>query len=241
MTTTQIITEELFRDDAYLTSCDATVMAVREDGLVLDRTVFYPTGGGQPGDIGTLVRSSGDTAAIIGTISDRESGMIVHLTEAASDLPERGEPVTIELDWQRRHRHMRLHSCMHMLCSLVPYGVTGGSISEDRARLDFDMSDTLDKVELTERLNSLIAEDHPMETRWITNEELDAQPDLVRTMSVAPPRGSGKIRLVHFENVDLQPCGGTHVASTAEIGVVRVQKIEKKGKHNRRVIVVFDE
>lgn len=233
-------TEELFRDDGYLKQCDATVVSVEDRRVVVDRTVFYPEGGGQPGDSGTMMLADGTSVRVEDTRKG-EGGGIEHLIEADAPLPSVGERVVLAIDWERRHRLMRLHSCMHMLCAVVPFGVTGGSIGEDRARLDFDMQETLDKEEVTARLNQLIREDHPMTSRWITDEELDAQPDLVRTMSVQPPRGSGRVRLVHFEGVDLQPCGGTHVASTGEIGAVRVQKIEKKGRHNRRVIVVFDE
>lgn len=233
-------TEELFRDDGYLKQCDATVVSVEDRRVVVDRTVFYPEGGGQPGDSGAMTLADGTSVRVEDTRKG-EGGGIEHLIEADAPLPSVGERVVLAIDWERRHRLMRLHSCMHMLCAVVPFGVTGGSIGEDRARLDFDMQETLDKEEVTARLNQLIREDHSMTSRWITDEELDAQPDLVRTMSVQPPRGSGRVRLVHFEGVDLQPCGGTHVASTGEIGAVRVQKIEKKGRHNRRVIVVFDE
>ncbi len=231
-------TEELFREDGYLRQCEATVVAAGDGGVITDRTVFYPEGGGQPGDSGTLVTANGRRLRVVDTRKD--AGGILHLLEEGGAAPAVGERVGLELDWERRHRHMRLHSCMHMLCSLVPFGVTGGSIGADRARLDFDMQETLDKDDLTRRLNEVIAADHPMSLTWITDAELDAQPDLVRTMSVQPPRGSGRVRLVHFEGVDLQPCGGTHVASSAEIGPVRVQKIEKKGRHNRRVIVVLE-
>ncbi len=231
-------TEELFREDGYLRQCEATVVAAGDGGVITDRTVFYPEGGGQPGDSGTLVTANGRRLRVVDTRKD--GGGILHLLEEGVAAPAVGERVELEIDWERRYRHMRLHSCMHMLCSLVPFGVTGGSISADRARLDFDMQETLDKEVLTRRLNEVIEADHPMSLSWITDAELDARPDLVRTMSVQPPRGGGRVRLVHFEGVDLQPCGGTHVASSAEIGRVRVQKIEKKGKHNRRVIVVLE-
>jgi misacylated tRNA(Ala) deacylase len=236
-----VTTEELFREDAYLKTCDATVTRVQEHGLCFDRTLFYPEGGGQPGDTGECLLGDGTRLRITDTRKDADGGEIIHVVEEGARLPEVGDRVSLTIDWQRRYRHMRLHSCMHMLCAIVPFGVTGGSISEDRARLDFDMQDTLNKEELTSRLLELIAGDHPMQTQWITDAELEQQPELVRTMSVQPPRGSGRIRLVHFQGVDLQPCGGTHVASSAEIGRVRVSKIEKKGKHNRRVIVTFAE
>lgn len=232
-------TEELFREDAYLRECDAVVTAVGDRTVIVDRTVFYPMGGGQPGDTGRLVLADGREARVEDTRKGDHG--IEHILAEDAPLPAVGDPVELVIDWERRYRHMRLHSCMHMLCAVVPFGVTGGSISEDRARLDFDMQDTLDKDAVTAQLTALVAGDHPMSSRWITDEEMDAQADLVRTMSVKPPQGAGRVRLVHFEGVDLQPCGGTHVASTGEIGAVRVQKIEKKGKHNRRVIVTFDE
>jgi len=157
------------------------------------------------------------------------------------DLPAVGETVTLKLDWERRYRLMRMHSCMHMLCAAIPAPVTGGSIQDGRGRLDFDLPDPVDKEEVTDRLNALIAQDSSMQMRWISDEELADKPELVRTMSVKPPTGSGQVRIVEFEGIDLQPCGGTHVASTGEIGRVRVRKIEKKGRQNRRVIVVFDD
>jgi misacylated tRNA(Ala) deacylase len=233
------MTEELFRRDGYLKQCQSEVIGIDEDAIILDRTVFYPVGGGQPGDIGYITLENGDRVEVIDTVKD-ESG-IRHLVNPGSTLPQVGEQVTAEIDWQRRHRLMRMHSCMHMLCAIVPFGVTGGSIREDSARLDFDAEQPMDKEAINKELNRLIEEDHPMTMRWISDEELDAQPELVRTMSVQPPRGSGQVRLVEFEGVDLQPCGGTHVKSTGEIGAVRVRKIEKKGKHNRRVNIVFDE
>jgi misacylated tRNA(Ala) deacylase len=234
-------TAELFRDDGYLRSCEATVIEINENNIVLDQTVFYPEGGGQPGDIGTLIRADGDSVPIDDTYKAPESGLHCHLADPQASLPNTGERVTLEIDWRRRYRLMRMHSCMHMLCAVIPAPVTGGSIHEDRGRLDFDLPEPIDKAVVATKLQQLIEEDHPMHLSWITDEELASQPDLVRTMSVQPPRGSGRVRLVHFEGVDLQPCGGTHVASSAEIGRVRVRKIEKKGKKNRRVIVEFDD
>ena len=233
------MTKELFREDAYLKQCDAEVISVSDNRVVLDQTVFYPQGGGQPGDQGLMHLSDGSELKIIDTQKAGEA--IEHVIERIGNLPGQGEKVSVQIDWPRRHRLMRMHSCMHLLCSIVPFGVTGGSIREDSARLDFDAEQPMDKQALNEELNRLIGEDHAMSMRWITDDELDAQPDLVRTMSVQPPRGSGRVRLVEFEGIDLQPCGGTHVKSTAEIGAVRVRKIEKKGKHNRRVNIVFDE
>lgn len=235
------MTTELFREDGYLKEVQATVTNIDERGVVLDKTVFYAMGGGQPGDIGTLALADGTTLAISDTVRDRETKEHLHVVEEADGKINVGDSVTVTLDWERRHRLMRMHSCMHMLCSLIDAPVTGGSIQDGRGRLDFDLTDTVDKEALTASLNGLINDNKPMSMRWITDAELDAQPELVRTMSVQPPRGSGKIRLIEFADIDLQPCGGTHVASTGEIGAVRVSKVEKKGKQNRRIIVVFDE
>ena len=236
-----MITEELFREDGYLRSCEATVIEISENNIVLDQTVFYPEGGGQPGDSGILIRSGGDRVPIKDTCKAIESGLHFHVANLQVPLPNPGERVTLEIDWPRRYRLMRMHSCMHMLCAVISAPVTGGSINEGRGRLDFNLPEPIDKVEVTTKLQQLIEADHPMHLSWITDEELACQPDLVRTMSVQPPVGSGRVRLVHFEGADLQPCGGTHVASSAEIGKVRVRKIEKKGKINRRIIVEFDD
>jgi len=235
------VTEELFREDGYLRECTAEVQRIEGQGVVLDRTVFYYMGGGQPGDTGVLITEDGKQVTVADTRKDRESGEILHLTAEGESPPPIGSKVTARIDWDRRHRLMRMHSCMHVLCAIIPFGVTGGAISDGRGRLDFDMRETLDKQQITDELNKVIAEDHPMSMRWISDTELAGNPELVRTMSVQPPSGSGRVRLVHFEGVDLQPCGGTHVASTGEIGAVRVDKIEKKGKRNRRVAVVFAE
>ncbi len=235
------MTEEVFRQDAYARSCEARVTAVDEAGIRLDRTVFYPLGGGQPGDSGELVLHDGTAIRIVDTRKGAAPDEIVHVPEASADPALAGSGVTARIDWDRRHRLMRIHTCLHLLCSLIPAPVTGGSIRDGSGRLDFDLPEsTLDKQDLTTRLNRLVAEDHPVNPRWISEEELDANPSLVRTMSVAPPRGRGSVRLLDIEGVDLQPCGGTHVASTGEIGPVRVTKIEKKGRQNRRVIVAFD-
>ena len=229
-------TEELFREDAYLTTCAATVVAVNaRGGIVLDRTVFYPTGGGQPGDRGTITKADGTEIAIGTTIY--ADGDIVHVPEDGQALPAPGETVTGAIDWATRYRHMRMHTAMHLLCALVPCAVTGGQVGSEKSRLDFDVGEhTLDKEDLTARINDLVAADHPVAAQWITDAEMDAQPDLVRTMSVAPPRGGGHVRLMRIgADVDLQPCGGTHVARTGEIGRLRVGKIENKGARNRRV------
>jgi len=233
------MTNELFREDSYLKECDATVISLDERGICLDRTIFYPRGGGQPGDSGTIVGSDGVETPITDTIKDRETGDHLHLPAEGAPLPVAGDKVTLRIEWERRYRLMRMHSCMHLLCAVIPAGVTGGSVREDSARLDFDLPDPPDKLEIEEALKRLIAENHPMRLEWISDEELEQQPELVRTMSVKPPTGVGKVRLVRFEGVDLQPCGGTHVAATGEIGQVRVKKIEKKGKKNRRITIEF--
>ena len=234
------MTKELFREDSYLKECQALVTAVSDTGIQTDQSVFYPHGGGQLGDIGTLSHEGG-AQAIDNTVKDRDTGEQWHVVENPS-LLDVGDAVTLKLDWERRYKLMRFHSCLHMLCSLIDAPVTSGSIQVDRARLDFDLKDPIDKDPITVGLNELVARDIKMSTRWISDAELDAQPELVRTMSVQPPRNaSGTIRLVEFEGVDLQPCGGTHVASSGEIGRVRVSKIEKKGKQNRRINIVFDD
>ena len=235
------MTEEVFRQDAYAQSCQACMTAVDEAGIRLDRTVFYPLGGGQPGDTGTLSLEDGTVVRIVDTRKGEAAGEIVHVPDGPVDPARAGSQVVARIDWDRRHRLMRMHSCLHLLCSLIAAPVTGGSIRDGSGRLDFDLPEsTLDKADLTERLNRLVAEDHPVTSRWIDEAELDANPSLVRTMSVAPPRGQGSVRVLEIAGVDLQPCGGTHVVSTGEIGPVRVTKIEKKGRQNRRVSVALD-
>jgi misacylated tRNA(Ala) deacylase len=228
----------LFRDDAYSATCQAQVLAVTpEGGIITDRTVFYAQGGGQPGDVGTIVRSNGERVAVTNTVYGADRSQVVHLVgaEAASRFAE-GDAVELALDWPRRFRRMRVHSALHLLSVVLPYPVTGGAIGDGDGRLDFDIPDAgLDKTELTDKLNVLIGRDAPVTERWITDEELDANPGLVKTMSVKPPRGSGRVRLVEIEGIDLQPCGGTHVRRTGEIGAVSITDIEKKGKQNRRV------
>ena len=236
------MTELLFRDDGYLRSCNARVIQADGRGIMLDRTVFYPMGGGQPGDTGVLRLSSGQSIAIVDTVKRPLSDEVIHVLETRSTLPEPGAELVAEIDWERRHRLMRMHTCLHLLCSIVPGAVTGGQVSDGRGRLDFDVpGSSLDKEAIASRLNTLIAEGRPVGPRWITDEELAAQPELVRTMSVKPPSGMGRVRLMEISGVDLQPCGGTHVSNTAEIGPVAVTKIENKGKQNRRVILAFAE
>ena len=237
------MTELLFRDDAYLKSCEASVLAVSDKGgIVLDRTVFYATAGGQPGDKGRMVWDGG-SAAIATTVYD-EAKNVVHVPADGQPLPPIGAAVSAELDWDNRYRNMRAHTLMHLLCDSVPFPVTGGAINEDGGRIDFDIPEGQipDKVELTARINRLIAEDHVVTFRWITDAEMAENQHLIRTMSVKPPSGTGRVRLVMIgENgsVDLQPCGGTHVASTGLIGPAAVSKIENKGRINRRIRVVF--
>jgi misacylated tRNA(Ala) deacylase len=235
------MTDELFRRDAYARSCEAEIVAVDDQGVRLDRTVFYPTGGGQPGDRGVLEPVDGDNPIrIVDTKKGAGPDEIVHVTESPVAPSLVGARVRAVIDWERRYRLMRTHTLLHLLCSVIPAGVTGGSVREGTGRLDFDLPEsTLDKEQLTAALNRLVEENHAVTPRWISEAELESQPELVRTMSVKPPVGQGEVRLLEIEGVDLQPCGGTHVASTGEIGPVRVTKIEKKGKHNRRVNVAL--
>ena len=235
------MTEEIFRDDAYAKSCDAKVMEVNDrGGIRLDRTVFYATGGGQPGDAGVLRLESGETIDIATTVYDRDTGAIIHVANEGATLPSPGEKVTAEIDWDRRYGHMRVHTCLHLLCALLPYPVTGGQISDGSGRLDFDIPEAgLDKADLTAKLRALIDKDLAVGARWISDDELAAQPDLVRTMSVQPPKGTGRVRLIEIAGTDLQPCGGTHVGRTSEIGAAEVTKIEKKGAQNRRVRIAL--
>ncbi len=239
------MTEQIFRIDAYSHECPATVVAVNErGGIVLDRTVFYATSGGQPGDSGVLVLEDGREIVIATTVYDADKHTIVHVPAEPGEAPPVGAQVTARLDWNRRHRHMRVHTALHLLCSLVPFPVTGGQIAADGGRLDFDIADpeAVNKEELTAKINELIAADHPLSERWISDAEMEANPQLVRTMSVKPPSGAGRVRLISIGEggvVDLQPCGGTHVRSTGEIGGVVVEKIENKGKQNRRIRIAL--
>lgn len=233
-------TQDLFREDAQLRECEATLLRADERGLLLDRTVFYPQGGGQAGDAGMLTLPGGRELVIADTRKG-EGGEILHLPAPDQDLSGLavGTPVTARIDWQRRHAHMRFHTATHLLCALVPHPVDGCSITAGYARLDFHMTDALDKDALTAGIARLVAEARPVSHSWISDEELDANPGLVRSMSVQPPRGSGRVRVLKIDGVDLQPCGGTHVANTAEIGAVVVTKIEKKSAKTRRVVLGF--
>ena len=237
------MTEELFREDATLTQCDARVLAVDAAGIRLDRTVFYPQGGGQAGDAGLLRLADGRELRIVDTKKGATAGEIVHVPAADADVAALapGMPVTAVIDWQRRHRHMRFHTATHLLCALIPHPVDGCSITADYARLDFHMTEPLDKEALNAGLARLVGESHAVGHRWISEAELDANPQLVRSMSVQPPRGLGRVRVMEVDNVDLQPCGGTHVANTADIGRVVVTKIEKKSAKTRRVVLGFAE
>jgi misacylated tRNA(Ala) deacylase len=239
------MTDELFREDATLLTCEARVLAVDESGLVLDRTVFYPLGGGQAGDAGTLTAPDGSVLAVADTRKHPSlPGAIVHVPAPGSALQAftPGTCVSASVDAARRQAHMRFHTATHLLCALVPHPVDGCSITATYARLDFHMSDALDKDTLTAGIARLVAEAHPVRHRWISEAELDAHPQMVRSMRVKPPRsdtGLGRVRVLEIEDVDVQPCGGTHVADTAEVGDVVVTKIEKKSAMTRRVVLGF--
>jgi misacylated tRNA(Ala) deacylase len=232
------MTEYLFRDDPYLAEAEAVVTAAGAEGIELDRTIFYAASGGQPGDTGRIAGL--DIAGTIHPDGDRER--VLHLAPAGAALPGVGETVALRLDWERRYRLMRMHSALHLLSVVLPFGVTGGQVGEDKGRLDFDMPEPpADVAGLEARLNDFVAAGLPIGAEWITEEELAAQPEMVKTMKVKPPVGQGRVRLIRIGDIDLQPCGGTHVRSTAEIGRLRIGKIEKKGRENRRVNLHFAE
>ena len=230
------MTELLCRSDAYLTQSSATVVDLVEGGgIVLDRTPFYPNGGGQPGDAGSLVGPDGQTVSVKTARYGGDRIAVVHETAAEPSL-RRGDAVTACIDWETRFKRMRVHTALHLLTAVLPFPVTGGAIGDGDGRLDFDIPDAgLDRDDIETRLNALIQQDAAVSTRWISDDELLANPGLVKTMSVKPPMGSGRVRLVDIAGIDLQPCGGTHVSQTGEIGLVRITGIEKKGKQNRRV------
>jgi misacylated tRNA(Ala) deacylase len=233
-------TELLFRDDAYLKSAAARVLAVGARGIELDRTVFYPLGGGQAGDTGALVRVSGERIPIADTRKGETPDQVLHVPASGAPLPEPGEALSLEIDWPRRYRLMRLHTALHLMSCVIVAPVTGGNIAPDKARLDFDIElAALDAQRIESETNRLIASRVATETAWITDAELDAQPELVKTMSVQPPRGMGRVRLLRIPGIDLQPCGGTHVANIAEIGAIRVLKIRSEGRHNKRVEIAL--
>ena len=236
----RLMTEVLFRDNSYLVETKANVVFADQRGIALDRTVFYPQGGGQPGDQGVLLLADGRSIAIVNTVYDADRKTILHVPAEGTDLPAVGAGVVARIDWDRRYRRMRAHTALHLLSVVLPYPVTGGSVGDAEGRLDFDSGDAvLDKAEVERRLNELIAIDAPLSQRWITDAELEANPSLVKTMSVKPPSGTGRVRLIAIEGLDLQPCGGTHVARTGEIGRASVTQIEKKGKINRRVRIAL--
>lgn len=230
--------EELFRQDAYIKETDATVTAVDERGVRLDRSIFYPTGGGQPGDTG-LLQWDGGEARVVDTVK-ADGGDVLHVLAADAPRPGVGTKVKATLDWERRHRHMRMHTALHVMSAVIKGNVTGGQVGADKSRLDFNLEgDVPTKEWVTEEVNKLIALDRPVTQQWVTDEELTSRPELVKTMSVRPPMGAGRVRLLSIEGVDLQACGGTHVARSSEIGRVECIKIENKGKMNRRFIIAL--
>lgn len=230
--------EELFRQDAYIKEADATVTGVEERGVRLDRSIFYPTGGGQPGDTG-LLRWDGGDARIVDSVK-ADGGDVLHVLAPDAPRPEVGTKVHTVLDWERRHLHMRMHTALHVMSAVIKGNVTGGQVGVDKSRLDFNLEGEIPTKEwVTEEVNKLIALDRPVTQQWVTDEELTSRPELVKTMSVRPPMGAGRVRLLSIEGVDLQACGGTHVARSGEIGRVECIKIENKGKMNRRFIIAL--
>ena len=229
----------LFIESPYLKEFDAKIVNINTNQITLDQTAFYARSGGQPGDVGRLT-TNGMTINIIDTVKDQENN-IIHIAENNIEL-EIGEKIQGIINWNKRYKHMRMHTALHLLCSVIPLDVTGGQIGYDKSRLDFNAQDyKIEKEEIEYNINSLVKKDHEISYQWITNDELEQQPELVRTMSVQPPKIKGKIRLVKIGNVDLQPCGGTHVKSTAEIGEIKIGKIENKGKMNRRVNILIND
>ena len=236
------MTRALYDDDAYRREARASVVATYPGAIELDQTIFYPLGGGQPGDTGWLTAADGQRLRITETRRDKANGSIVHVPEGDASIFSPGMPVKLEIDWARRYCHMRMHSALHLLSAVVRHGVTGGNLSDTAGRLDFDTNgDMLDPNDIEHELNRLVAEDRPITNRLISGGELAAQPELIKTLSVKPPMHLPSIRLVAIEGVDLQPCGGTHVRRTGEIGALRVAKVESKGARNRRVVLAFAE
>lgn len=236
-----MLTEEVFRTDSYIKECQASILSVNNlGGIILDRTNFYPTGGGQPGDSGVLRLEDGSEITIATTVKGNGNENVVHVPAENQELPPAGTKVVAVIDWDRRYNHMQMHTALHLICNVVPAGVTGNQIGTAKSRMDFDMGDEkLNKEDISEAVNALIDANHPTKVDYISDEELDARPEIIPTMSVAPPRGSGRIRLMKIGDIDLQPCGGTHVSRTGEIKHIRVTKIESKGKRNRRVSIAF--
>ncbi len=235
------MTEFVFREDSYIRSLPTLVTAITpEGGIVLDRTIFYATSGGQPGDTGRLERADGSFIDISGTVHpEGNKAAILQLPAEGSPQLQVGEEVIAHLDWERRHKLMRMHTALHLVTVVLPYPITGAAVGEDKGRVDFNLPDVPDATEVERRLNELVEADHPVSAEWITDAELEANPALIKSMNVKPPMGQGRVRLVRIGDIDLQPCGGTHVKSTAEIGRLRLGKIEKKGAINRRVTVLF--
>ena len=227
------MTEKLFIENAYTNSETSIVKECYQNEVILDKTIFYPIGGGQPGDTGTF-KWGNKEAKIINTYYNQDNS-IVHIVDESDPIPNSGESIDISIDWEKRYLHMRMHTGLHLLGSILKYGVTGGNISASKSRLDFDMEDAVDKEYVNAELEKLVDADHTISSSWITQEDLQNNPEMIRTMSVRPPSNAEKIRLVKIGNIDLQPCGGTHVNSTAEVGKIRLGKVEKKGKRNRRV------
>lgn len=235
--------DALFLEDSYLSTCEAVVTGIRADGgILLDRTCFYATSGGQPGDTGFFERSDGTRIPIATTITGVTKAEIVHMPGEGAAVPAVGETLVLHIDWDRRYRLMRMHTACHLLSVVCPSKITGASVAEDDSRVDFDMTETIDRAEVTARLMELVNANHPVFTQWISEEEFDANPDIVRSKNVRPPRGLGRMRLVCIgkdSSVDSQPCGGTHVSETAEVGEIHIAKIEKKGRENRRFRIRF--
>tara|TARA_B100001057_G_scaffold354196_1_gene356138 strand:- start:9612 stop:10319 length:708 start_codon:yes stop_codon:yes gene_type:complete len=235
------MTEELFKEATYSKTADAKVYRVMDEGVILDRTIFYPEGGGQPGDTGSFSMQDGKDLTVTNTVKTPNG--ILHILNANKGEMIVGQGVTMNIDWERRFRHMRMHTALHLLCSQVEGAVTGGAIGAQKSRLDFNIpGERPEKEELEEKMNTLITNDHELSISWITDEELEANPNLVRTMSVKPPMGTGRIRMVRIgEDIDFQPCGGTHVKSTGEIGAIKIGKIENKGRQNRRINILLSD
>jgi len=233
------MTRELFREDSYLKECEASVSATKDNAIMLDQTIFYPTGGGQPGDTGVFVLANGQELNIINTLKDTDTGEILHVVDEGTRLPNAGDMITCRIDWKRRHQLMRMHTALHIMCSKIDAPVSGGSIGVEKSRLDFDLPESPDKEALAAAINGEIEANLSLEIGEITDDELNANPDLIRTMSVKPPMGQGSVRTIKVGSVDYQPCGGTHVKNTGEIGLIRIGKVEKKGKQNRRINIHF--
>ncbi len=235
------MTEEIFRHDAYARTAEAQVVAVGEDGIELDRTIFYPEGGGQPGDSGVLSTTDGREVRIADTRKDKAAGRHLHVPAEGAAALAPGDRVIMTIDWERRHKLMRMHTALHLICAAVDAEISGCQIGEEKSRIDLNTDGKPDKEEIQAALDRLVAEDRPTGAKWITDDELAANPDLVKTMSVQPPTGQGKVRLMEIDGIDLQPCGGTHVARTGEIGKLRVGKIENKGRSNKRINIHLED